>query len=170
MPGMYVTQFELAEAEPDGALAPKRVPPGTLASIDTHDTPTFAGWWTGRDAEIRAELGQMEAGDAEEERAGRADLRRKLAAGLGVRGSQDPAAVAEAVHRRLLAMLGRSRAGLVLATMEDLWLETEPQNTPGSARAENWRRQAQRPIDALAEPDIAEQLDELNESREGSDD
>jgi 4-alpha-glucanotransferase len=170
MPGMYVAQFELAEVESDGALVPKRVPPGTLASIGTHDTPTFAGWWTGRDAEIRAELGQMEVGAADDERAGRADLRRKLAAGLGVRESRDPAAVARAVHRQLLAMLGRSRAGLVLATMEDLWLEAEPQNTPGSARDANWRQQAERPIDALGEPDIAEQLDELNESREGSDD
>lgn len=161
MPGMYVAQFELTEADEGGDLVPRPVPPGTLAAIGTHDTPTFAGWWSGRDLEIRRELGQLTDDEATRELAGRAEMRRKLASGLGVRG-------AGAVHRELMGHLSRSDAGLVLATMEDLWLEKEPQNVPGTLREENWRRQAGRPIEALGQPEVAAQLDELNQGREGT--
>lgn len=174
LPGMYVGQFELTDVAEGQALVPKPVPAGTLASIGTHDTPTFAGWWKGRDVEIRAELGQAGEEEAAEELAGRGEMRRKLAAGLGVESpGPEPAvrdhalAAAGAVHTELLRRLGRSGAGLVLATMEDLWLETEPQNVPGTLRAENWSRQARRPIEALGQPDMVEQLDVLNTSREG---
>jgi 4-alpha-glucanotransferase len=192
LPGMYVLQFELTDEEGGRALVPRRVPTGALASIGTHDTPTFAGWWTGRDAEIRNDLGEATEEEAAAERAGRAEMRRKLIAGLrrdtalaaakrtagdeppGDEAARDepagdePAGVAAVVHQELLRRLGRSDAGLVLATMEDLWLEPEPQNVPGTLRAENWRRPASRPIDALAQPTVAAQLDALNESREGS--
>jgi 4-alpha-glucanotransferase len=171
MPGMYVAQFELRETGRGDAIAPRRVTAGALASIDTHDTPTFAGWWTGRDAEARGALGDLEPEAVAAEREGRGEMRRKLAAGLGVDVPPDPAgtageATADAVHRALLMELGRSRAGLVLATMEDLWLETEPQNMPGTMVDANWRRQARRPLEALGEPGIARVLDELNHARE----
>jgi 4-alpha-glucanotransferase len=40
-----------------------------------------------------------------------------------------------------LARLRRSRAGVALVSLEDLWLETDPQNVPGSGeRRPNWRR------------------------------
>jgi 4-alpha-glucanotransferase len=46
--------------------------------------------------------------------------------------------------------LGRSRAPIVLATLEDLWLETEPQNIPGSEHQdEAFRRSAAHGIDEL---------------------
>jgi 4-alpha-glucanotransferase len=187
MPGMYVGQFELTEADDGGDLVPRPVPAGTLAAIGTHDTPTFAGWWSGRDVEIRRELGQITDDEATRELAGRGEMRRKLASGLGVRVAEDEAragarprggveagtgagagAEAGAVHRELIGRLARSDAGLVLATMEDLWLEKEPQNVPGTLREENWRRQSSRPVDALGQPGIAAQLEELNQGREGS--
>jgi 4-alpha-glucanotransferase len=161
LPGMYVLQFELMDTEEGRALAPRPVRPGALASIGTHDTPTFAGWWRGRDLEIRAELGQMSGPDASAEIEGRSEMRRKLAAGLR---TEDQAAQ---VHAALLRRLGASDAGLVLATMEDLWLEPEPQNVPGTVREENWRRPFSRPIQTLDQPAVAEQLRQLNDSREG---
>lgn len=176
LPGMYVGQFELTDVDDGRRLVPKPVPAGTLASIGTHDMPTFAGWWLGRDIEIRQELGEMSEDDAAAELAGRAEMRRKLLAGLGLDDSgPEPAGVdtglaaAGPAHTELLRRLGSSEAGLVLATMEDLWLETEPQNVPGTLRAANWSRQARRPIEALAQPGIAEQLDVLDTSREGPD-
>lgn len=170
LPGMYVGQFELTEIA-EGRLAPKPVPAGALASIGTHDTPTFQAWWAGRDLDIRRELGHATDEEAAREREGRAQMRRKLAAGLGVDDDVgDERRVAAEVHLALLRRLGRSRAGLVLATMEDLWLESEPQNMPGTLRPENWRRQARRPIDGLGQPDVVVQLDALNEAREGTND
>jgi 4-alpha-glucanotransferase len=42
-----------------------------------------------------------------------------------------------------LAMLARSRAPVMLVNLEDLWLETQPQNTPGTfTERPNWRRKA----------------------------
>jgi 4-alpha-glucanotransferase len=168
LPGMYVAQFELTDREDGQELVPRPVPPGALASIGTHDTPTFAGWWQARDVEIRGEMEQLTAGEVSAERAGRAEMRSKLVAGLGLDREPGGADAAAAVHQELLCRMGRSEAGLVLATMEDLWLEPEPQNVPGTLRAENWRRPASRPIDALAQPAVAAQLDALNESREES--
>jgi 4-alpha-glucanotransferase len=176
LPGMYVGQFELTDIHDGRALVPKPVPAGTLASIGTHDTPTFAGWWTGRDVEIRAELGQTGQEEAAAELDGRGEMRRKLVAGLGIEepgpepaARDDALAAAGAVHLELLRRLGRSQAGLVLATMEDLWLETEPQNVPGTLRDGNWSRPARRPIEGLGQPDAVEQLDALNTAREGPD-
>jgi 4-alpha-glucanotransferase len=168
LPGMYVAQFELTDREGGEELVPRQVPPGALASIGTHDTPTFAGWWQARDVEIRGEMEQLTADEAAVERAGRAEMRSKLVAGLGIDPEPGGADKAAEVHQELLCRMGRSEAGLVLATMEDLWLEPEPQNVPGTLRAENWRRPASRPIDALAQPAVVAQLDALNESREES--
>jgi 4-alpha-glucanotransferase len=170
MPGMYVGQFELTDMD-GGGLVPRPVRSGTLASIGTHDTPTFAGWWSGRDVEIRHELGQLSDDEATAELAGRGEMRRKLSSGLGVSdagGGKDDVSRALGVHGALMRRLGGSDAGLVLATMEDLWLEKEPQNVPGTTRDENWRRQSRRPVESLGQPTVAAQLDELNQSREGT--
>jgi 4-alpha-glucanotransferase len=170
MPGMYVGQFELTDID-GGDLVPRPVRPGTLASIGTHDTPTFAGWWSGRDVEIRHELGQLSDDEAAAELAGRGEMRRKLSSGLGVGdagGGKGDGSRAREVHGALMRRLGASDAGLVLATMEDLWLEEEPQNVPGTTRDENWRRQSRRPVESLGQPTVAAQLDELNQSREGT--
>jgi 4-alpha-glucanotransferase len=168
LPGMYVLQFELDDVNGGERLRPRRVPRGALASIGTHDTPTFAGWWWARDVAIRHRLGQGSDQTASAETAGRGVMRRKLAAGLGLEAGEDgDGELARHVHDRLLRWLGASDAGLVLATMEDLWLEPEPQNVPGTTRAENWRRQSRWPIERLGQPDVVAQLDELNQAREG---
>lgn len=220
VPGMYVVQFELQQAPADGAdsqppapvhperLVPKPVRSGALASIGTHDTPTFAAWWTGRDAEIREARGLMSAPEAADQIAGRRDLRAKLARGLGagridsglehgswagaspgmaVGGDHpggttgppsglgtdsgfsglDRAVVAEGlrVQEALYRFLGRSEAGLVLASLEDLWMETEPQNVPGTPAAVNWRQRARRPLDAIGEGAAGRLLKALNDAR-----
>lgn len=183
LPGMYVAQFELTDTTvegPDGerrpGLEPRDVKGDQLASINTHDTPTFAGWWFGRDIEIRRELGQIEEEQAEAELRGRGEMREKLVRGLApstsTSTSTNPAdADADAayeVQRELLRRMGRSSAGLVLATMEDLWLEREPQNVPGTTGEWNWRRRSARPLSALEEPGPAGLLGALNEARKGT--
>ena len=54
----YVAQFAIRDAgEP--VLEPP--PAGSVASFSTHDLPTFAGWWSGRDIDERLECGQLDA-------------------------------------------------------------------------------------------------------------
>jgi 4-alpha-glucanotransferase len=62
----------------------------------------------------------------------------------------------------LVSYLGASRAQVVLVNVEDLWLETEPQNVPGTSSDEraNFRRRLTRSIDDLERlaPDAPERL------------
>ncbi len=140
--GMWVVEFELpdeagaAEARVDAPGA------GVLACIDTHDLPTFAGWWAALEQGPRRALlatlrasGDLDAGDAE------------------------PAAVLGAV----LAWMGRSRAPLVIASLEDLWLEPMPQNIPGAGHeAETFRQRAAHGIEEFDSlPTVRRALDRL---------
>lgn len=186
LPGMYVLEFELEEKSrsqsQSPALLPKRVPPESLAAIGTHDTPTFAGWWWGEDVRIRRELGQITEEESALELAGRELMREKLVRGLGEESDLDPGLdfdsrvgsgaeereTALAVQEALLRCLGKSEAGLVLATLEDLWLEREPQNVPGTTIDANWRRRSRRPLEALSDASVASLLEALNESRNRS--
>jgi 4-alpha-glucanotransferase len=137
--GMYVVPFEF---HVDGAQ-PLRAPTAReLACIDTHDTATFATWWSGLDAFDR-------------------DV---LAAALGT-ADTEPGSVLGA----LLAYLGASDAAVVLASLEDLWLETEPQNLPGTTneeRANFGRRFACSLDDIEASTSISALLQRLDHARE----
>ena len=64
----YVAQFAIRGAD-EPVLEPP--PAGSVASFSTHDLPTFAGWWSGRDIDERLECGQLDASSADEARAGR---------------------------------------------------------------------------------------------------
>ena len=110
-------------------------PPDSLASIATHDLPLFASWWAGLDIGDRVRRGALDPEAATVERAERAALRSAVAAALG-----RPASPGRAL-RALLLHLAAGPARLVLVDLEDLWLEREPQNRPGTGPAEgNFRR------------------------------
>lgn len=67
----------------------------------------------------------------------------------------------------LLAHLGKSRASLVMVNLEDLWLESDPQNVPGTALQHlNWRRKARYSLEELARLlEATEVLEALAEAR-----
>ncbi|MCU1430407.1 MAG: 4-alpha-glucanotransferase [Actinomycetia bacterium] len=143
MLGMHVVQFEL-----DPRAEPPLRPPGPreLTCLDTHDTATFAAFWRDLDAECRDVL-----------------LRTLREAGcLDATEGEPPAGD---VLSGLLAYLGGTRAEVVLASLEDLWLETEPQNVPGTTPEQrpNFRRRAARSLADLesstVERDILRRLD-----------
>jgi len=142
--GMWVIEFELPEAG-DAILEPPGA--GVLACIDTHDLPTFAAWWRGLEpGPRRALLSTLRAsGDL----AGEVD--------------DDP----ETVLGATLAWLGRSRAPLVLAALEDLWLEPSPQNIPGAGHEnETFRQRAAHALEELDDlPSVTRALDRLELAR-----
>jgi 4-alpha-glucanotransferase len=123
--GMWVAQFEVTA---DGVIAPGA---HEVAAVGTHDLPTFATWWHDLAPEPRGEvldtLRDAQVFDADD--------------GDAV----DPAHVLEA----LLTWLGASDAAVVLVALEDLWLETEPQNRPGVASHQNFCRRAAYGLDDL---------------------
>jgi 4-alpha-glucanotransferase len=101
---MYVVQYELKPEEKQPVGTP---PAKSVASINAHGMPTFAGFWEGSDSDDRAAITRF------------------LKARRLLQGSEsDTIAILEG----LLRFLGSSDAEIVLVSLEDLWLEREPQN------------------------------------------
>jgi 4-alpha-glucanotransferase len=155
---MYLAQFEASEAI---SIAP----PGRhdVALIGTHDTPTFAGWLAGNDIEERIRYGLLahDAATAVTEERERAVGR--LAERLDCIGNTREEFLSE-----LLDWLGRSASPLVVAWLEDLWLEDHAVNLPGtpSSMRPNWQRPMSRLIDEIrTEPLVGAYLRRLNDAR-----
>jgi len=66
-----------------------------------------------------------------------------------------------------LAYLAASAARVVMVNLEDLWLETDPQNTPGTREERpNWRRKARYAFETFCQlPHVVETLREVDRQR-----
>ena len=193
---LHVAQFGIA---PGAADPLTRVPRRAFACVNTHDTPTFAGFLAGRDIDGRVERGVLAAGRAAEEHLRRqeevAALRgamarrsqRRLhepaprASATAIAGAdggglpEDDPSPEEAVVLDLLCAclerLAHSEAGMVIVNLEDLWLEPNPQNVPGTGLREhpNWRRRARYALERLMRiPEVTAVLGVLTRHRSGS--
>ncbi|MBI4199340.1 MAG: 4-alpha-glucanotransferase [Chloroflexi bacterium] len=160
----YVAQFELLP-DPQEALRP--APADAVASLNTHDTPTFAGFWRGVDIRDRRQLGLLDGAGARAERQRRQELRRALMEHFRSTGHIQGRGSLQAIVRECLGFLGRGPASLVLVNLEDLWLEPEPQNVPGTwDERPNWRRKARYSLETFTRmPSVAETLREVNRLR-----
>ncbi|MBM3939644.1 MAG: 4-alpha-glucanotransferase [SAR202 cluster bacterium] len=159
---MFVAEFSL-HADETAAMDP--VPPGAVASLGTHDTPTFAAFLRGHDAALRGTSGQLTAEQVPGEQRGRAELRRRLVAWLRGQGLLTGAGDDAEIVAAMLKALSASDAGVVLVNLEDLWLEEEPQNVPGTGQElPNWRRKARYALDEFERlPGISDLLRQLTE-------
>lgn len=145
---MSVAQFEF---QPKGRRAVPEPVAQTLASLNTHDTPTFAAFWRGDDAAVREKLGLIDRAGAAGERRERARLRTGVGAELKRRRLvSSERAGAAAVLRGVLHVLAASPAKRVLVNLEDLWLERRPQNVPGTSHEmPNWRIKAAKTVEEI---------------------
>jgi 4-alpha-glucanotransferase len=138
----YVMEFEVS-SDPRSAVRPP--PAECLASLNTHDIPTFAAFWRAAGPERRRALVRFlqDAGTLHPA-TGRRGRRAKPAAA-------DPREPSErAVLRACLAYLASSRAYVQVVNLEDLWLESRPQNVPGTTvQNPNWRRRARHSLEEL---------------------
>jgi 4-alpha-glucanotransferase len=164
---MYVVQYEI---KPQGEQPIGAPPPQSIASINTHDMPAFAGFWCGADIDDRLAQGLLDDRGAGRERATRAQMRDSLNRFLKARGllsndGSDTMAVLDALVR----FLGSSDAEMVLVNLEDLWLEREPQNVPG-VPDRSWRQRFRVPLEAArAGETITTILGALDHSRRMAD-
>jgi 4-alpha-glucanotransferase len=146
--GMFVAQFE-QRADANAALP--RPPRRVVASINTHDTPTFAAHWRGLDLDDQLALGLISKKELAEKRVAGKKLNRSLAAFLASEGflrgkKPEPKNILQVC----LEWLAASPAEIVLVNLEDLWLEKNPQNVPGTSdERPNWRRKAKLTIEAI---------------------
>jgi 4-alpha-glucanotransferase len=156
--GMYLAIFQASDG-PD--VAPPTA--GDMALIGSHDTPTFAGWLKGNDIADRVRHGLLPESGVPAVTEERLRAIEWLAAQLGS-SVEDPRAFLIAV----LEWLGRSDSPLVVPWLEDLWLEEESVNLPGtpSSARPNWQRPMRRLLDEiLTDPDVDALLTHLNRAR-----
>jgi 4-alpha-glucanotransferase len=171
MKRMYVVQYEVAggnDPDPSAAIVAQpsseskvasqnhsarlsKVPAGALASLNTHDMPTFAAWWNKLDFPVRQQLGLVSETDArlemEQFDKTKKGLLEWLDAGRWIAGPQREDVD---VLSALLHYIAASDAGVVMVNLEDLWLETEPQNVPGTGpELPNWKRKVAKTTDEL---------------------
>jgi 4-alpha-glucanotransferase len=136
----FVVELELTGDDEEPFHEP---PPGSVASIATHDLPSLAAWWT--DAEV--------------------DDRERLARWAGV--SPDADDPVTTLYPRLVEHLASTDAGLVLLDVADLRGDATQVNAPGRGDHPNWRLRATQPIEVLmADAGVAAVLDRVVAARE----
>jgi len=131
---MYVLQYEVVTNH-QRALRP--IPHNCVASLNTHDMPTFASFWQGLDS------------------------RDAVVTFLRDKGwIREPVADTGAILRACLSFLSASQARVLLVNLEDLWLETRPQNIPGTWKEyPNWQRKARYNLEELCQmPQVTDTL------------
>jgi 4-alpha-glucanotransferase len=141
----YVVQYEAVPAR-DELPRPRRA---SLASLNTHDMPTFSAFWRALDIDDRAEDGLLDRADVDAERRARAHVRETIVATLRSDDLLGDAPEEREVLSALLAWLGASDARFVIVTLEDLWGERRPVNVPGVGGRPNWRGRAARSLDEI---------------------
>ncbi len=167
--GMRVLWFER-----DGG---RFVPPAewtreASAMTTTHDLPTVAGWWGGRDIDWRAQLGLSR--DEAEERRERAGDRDALWQAMRLSGAADgaqpgPEETGRVVDAACLHVSGAA-SELVMLPVEDALALVEQPNLPGTTSGHpNWqRRLAGKVADLLDAPEVVTRLRVLDAVRRGT--
>ncbi len=165
--GVLSSRVFYFEREGDEFRPAAEYEPMSLATANTHDMATLAGFWRGRDIEVKREVGVIPSDEAaEEQRQARESERRAILQRLASEGvlpsADEPESNVElrgAVHE----FLSRTPAALVGVSLDDLLGEAEPVNVPGVGPSEfrAWTRKLSAPIEALArEPRVRAALPE----------
>ena len=166
--GMRVLWFEQEE---DGRFrAPQQWPQDAAAMTTTHDLPTVAGWWRGRDIEWREKLNrfpsreaaQQEHAQRRQDRVALWDAMRESRAAEG-EPPNDPQQVVDAA----LVHVASARCSLAILPLEDaLGLEEQP-NMPGTVAGHpNWQRRLPgEAADLLHDPVVARRLGSFARAR-----
>jgi 4-alpha-glucanotransferase len=156
--GVYRYKVLLFEKERDGRFrAPHDYERRAVASVTTHDLPTLAGYWEGRDLEIRDALSLYPNDEIrrlvhEERDRDRAALLAALrdAALDPVTPSAPDQAYSEPLAIAVQQFLASSTSALAVVQIEDLIAMRDPVNVPGTSdEYPNWQRKLTADIDEL---------------------
>lgn len=117
-----------------------------VASVTTHDLPTFVGMWTGADRAARAAIGLATIDDGDRL------LRQRVRAHTGLDDGAPLDDVIVAAHRSL----ADTPCVLATVTTDDLFGAIRRPNLPGTIDSwPNWRIPLPRPIEDLDEDELA---------------
>jgi 4-alpha-glucanotransferase len=163
MLGMYEELFAVGGLS-EGRDLPE-IPADVAAGTGTHDMPTFAGFVAGADIALVEKFQGMAADDVAELAAARRRDVAAWSAQLGV-PPRAPALLAATLDR-----LSRSAAAHVVVSLDDLWLEPDPLNVPGTSKeVPNWRRRTRLDLPQMARsPSVRRYLDTVADRRRADD-
>ncbi len=162
---LYVGQFEIHPNQ-DPPFAPAAL--GALASLNTHDLPTFAAFWQELDLDDRRDMGMLDDATSKHERGRRNSIRQAVIRYLRQLGLLGEDVSLPLVLRGCLQVLAAMDAGAVLVNLEDLWQAPAPQNVPGTWRERpNWKRKAAHSLEEFDRlPNVRDTLTALNRAIE----
>lgn len=175
--GMRVLWFE--QDETGDFIPAEEWTPEAVAMTSTHDLPTVAGWWAGRDIDWRGRFGLLsdEISEADERQA-RAEARARLARALGLtkskssgRGTLEAADFsASQVLDACARHIGGTPAPLAILPIEDALGLEEQANLPGTLDEHpNWRRRwTAEAFELIEAPEARHRLGELDRARQRS--
>ena len=143
-------------------------PRNALVSSTTHDLPTLAGFWAGRDIEARRSAGILsndalyyrQKGERREEKARMIEalVRDGLLRADFPRAAADWPELVGELHNAVIGYLVQTPSRLMLLNQEDLTKELDQQNLPGTTwQYPNWKRK------------MKFSLEQLQGSKEGGD-
>lgn len=137
--GIWSYRVMMFERGHDGSFLPiEYYPQDAMVTFNTHDLPTFAGWRSGHDIDVKHSLGI----DPGETRDGRAYAVHMLSAALNGTEQGEPA------FYSALAYLARTRSRILGVEIEDLLGVMDQPNIPGTINEHpNWRRRLPVPIE-----------------------
>jgi 4-alpha-glucanotransferase len=168
--GMRVLWFE---KDGERFTPPRSWSRAAAAMTSTHDLPTLAGWWRGRDLEWRAKLGlsgdpdhrAQEGNERFRDRFALWDVMRDSGAAQGdPPPDHEPERFVDAATRHVAG----AASDLVIIPSEDLLGLDEQPNLPGTMDEHhpNWRRRLPAPADQLLEaPHVAPRLAAISKAR-----
>ena len=146
-----------------GFKAADRYPPLSFATANTHDLATLAGFWRGRDVELRVQHGLVEPGESasaaatERMREKEALVRRLRSSGMlpvserAPRGSGTDLAWEHMLRQAVHTFLCSTPAVIVGLSLDDLAGEVESVNLPGVGpdAHPSWRRKMQMSLEEI---------------------
>lgn len=125
-------------------------PAEAVASLNTHDTATFAGWWRGTDIDDQKDLGLINADNEAHQRAERERQKLAILAFAAPRAAEDTLTDVERAMVASMTDLALGPAEIVLVALDDLVLDPIPHNVPGTvSERPNWQRRIQNWSQAL---------------------
>lgn len=153
-------------------VEPSRWSPAVLATTTTHDLPSTAGWWRGRDIDWQAQTGQLpEQVSAAQLQQDRAGDREALWAACGfvevAEGDTPSIDNTQPIVDAAIHFVAKTPSTLAMIPLEDLLGLDEQPNLPGTIDEHpNWRRRLPHAVDALFDdPAVKTRIDRLNRER-----
>lgn len=167
--GMRVLLFQ---GDGNRFYSPREWSKDAIATTTTHDLPTLAGWWQGRDIDWRTSLDLLEKGQSEEHahegrNRERSALWQALTQAECASGNEPEAKAESAPLDAIIDFVGTTPAPLAMLPIEDVLGLVEQPNLPGTIDSHpNWRRRLPQTVDnILCNPVMIKRLAIINKSR-----